>query len=879
MCDALDASARKTFDVVVPNAGAVMAIDASQSLVAFAGRKGVVIAHIEQPLVKQRRSYYMTQANYDTAAVLWNPHKDFASNLATTYNEDIAIWNVADDRLQVDCYLRSHQRPVFDLSWNHYHENQLLSCSTDGKIMMWDTREAKKPTHTITSIDPWQVKWNRLNQHLFASSQDGEIRIWDARTLSMAISNIQAHTSKILMLDWSHTKSDEIVSTGLDRTVKIWNIQSSKSPASMITGSNAPCRAKFAPFGGYIVTAPQRSEFSAYLWAVPSLTNQNEFSGKPITTDIKACLHGFPGHNDVIKEIDFRDMVTKRDNTYQIITWSKDFHLQAWDVDVDKLQRASIQDVTAPQSTASSLQTVGQSVDSIYDVGISSSPMMNLSRSNGSISTPSLSGSSIKSGNAAANLRQEIAMIDSSIPNVQVEKASYVERTVIVRVTEPIHDKVAVMSITFPSAYPIGAPPSFGYIQGTTISTQHMQLHKLILSTASETLTSRNQPCLDHCLRLLASSLTKVLSDEQSDVDSLRVATSELMPVSAVPIDPHKGGVILRAEPVATGQVNGIPIPPTQNFGFSRTPSMARLNSNSNLSSSSYSKPPLHPEDHRIPCPRLCGAAFFAGNVLVSFRNPSQFFEGLKRTHSTSDMISARQSNSISDPYASYATFMSHLRTLPVHHDAHMRRTTSAVGPLSNMQPRNQLDYVEMRDYSSSMSIDLRLANAYRLLGDPYDVCCHNKNVALQQNRKDIAHVWALVANIVRAPAPSHQLHKQENNLSMQLTQYGRELNRAQSGVAYPSHPLGRALVQKILSHLSRARDAQTIANVTVILQAFEKGFHMQSASSNTINHQGIKSAIGSSALDLLESLAQFDTVRFGLFMDKCLGLYPGICN
>jgi WD40 repeat protein len=91
-----------------------------------------------------------------------------------------------------------------------------------------------------------QVKFNRKNQYLLASAHDKDVNIWDIRVSfavirrygqihvknylahiykyqkgSVPVTTINAHSTKIYGIDWSRQNDHDIVTCGLDKTVKV----------------------------------------------------------------------------------------------------------------------------------------------------------------------------------------------------------------------------------------------------------------------------------------------------------------------------------------------------------------------------------------------------------------------------------------------------------------------------------------------------------------------------------------------------------------------------------------------------------------------------------------------------------------------------------
>jgi WD40 repeat protein len=249
-----------------------LSLDATGKYAALAGKKGLYIVDLDQPTEVSRS--LLSNTKWEVSVVEWNPHPSWKGYIASSANQNTLIWNIEDD-LPLQSTLQSHSRAVSDISWSYFDPNVLATCSADTYINLWDIRDPKKPNKT-NAFCGWtagatQVKWNRLNKLILASTHNGEVRIWDIRKITSPVSFITAHMAKIYGLDWSFTAENELVTCSEDKQVKIWDINSPRASKGTIQCGAPAFRAKYAPFGGGIVTMAQKSDFTLRLWNLDNM--------------------------------------------------------------------------------------------------------------------------------------------------------------------------------------------------------------------------------------------------------------------------------------------------------------------------------------------------------------------------------------------------------------------------------------------------------------------------------------------------------------------------------------------------------------------------------------------------------------------------------
>ncbi|KZO90649.1 hypothetical protein CALVIDRAFT_506605 [Calocera viscosa TUFC12733] len=309
--------------------------------VVLAARKGLFIIDLEQPYSSPR--FLPQGGTWEVADVQWNPHPSRAELIVSTSSQKLLIWNLyLSGKSSIDQILHAHYRAITDLNWHAYEPEVIASCGIDSWIWSWDLRQGPKPTMGFCAwnASATQVKWNRQDEHLLASSHDNCVLVWDRRKGSVPLITMRAHESKIYGIDWSRRRRNELVTCGLDKTIKFWRFdelarvphapldhvphataagEKEFSPTRVIHTGYPVWRARHLPFGHGVLSLPQRGENALDMWSFAS-------PDKPV--------YQFEGHTNVVKEFVWRVKggadLDHDDREFQLITWSKDHTLRGW---------------------------------------------------------------------------------------------------------------------------------------------------------------------------------------------------------------------------------------------------------------------------------------------------------------------------------------------------------------------------------------------------------------------------------------------------------------------------------------------------------------------------------------------------------------------
>ncbi|XP_056639575.1 GATOR complex protein WDR59 isoform X1 [Diorhabda sublineata] len=451
-----------------------MAIDSTGNIVLLAGRRYLAIRNLEDCGSPEFQKF-PRQSKYDVGAAEWNPthyHKELCV-ISSNQRLDVLTWRL--DELIATFSVRAHTRVITDLNWHKFDPNLLASCSVDTFIHLWDLRDSRRPTLSLSAIaEASQVKWNKVSTHLLATAHEGDIKIWDQRKGTAPVQYIAAHLSKIHGLDWSPTSENHICSSSQDNTVKFFDTTNPRRAECVLT-TNAPVwRARYTPFGTGLVTAvvPQlrRGENSLLLWN---------------TANRATPMHTFVGHRDVVLEFEWKKQ-TPGDSNFQLVTWSKDQTLLVWKIE-PFIQKLCGYEPVDPRER----NDLGRDTVDSFKLFKKASPKIQ-------------------------PLQQEFSLLNVHIPNLVIKRMDSIARYVLV--SAAVNNFNVHLKVSFPSAYPHGVPPGFEVIkEGSNINESIIIQLLQMLKHLAQQRVSKNRTCLEPCLRQMVTTLEQLSTDNENN--------------------------------------------------------------------------------------------------------------------------------------------------------------------------------------------------------------------------------------------------------------------------------------------------------------------------------------------------------------------------
>ncbi|KAI8081598.1 uncharacterized protein BX664DRAFT_268269 [Halteromyces radiatus] len=608
--------------------------------VVLAGRQGLVIIDLENPWLIPRILPHMSK--WEVADVQWSPYVSRESWVASTSNQKLVIWNLNSSSQVIEHTLHAHARAISDINWSPHHPDIVATCSVDTYVCVWDLRCAGQSHQSrgddyyyrpVNSFTPWnaaatQVKFNFKNEYLVASAHDKDVKIWDMRKGAVPMTSITAHSKKIYGIDWSRQNDHDIY----------WNIHSADEPEETIITNSPVWRARNTPFGNGVLTMPQRTESTLYLYG-------RDTPNEPV--------HLFEGHTDTVKEFVWRwkggqNSSDGDDREFQLVTWSKDQNLRLWPVPEDITKSVGHKPNERSRSIAASvapIRLMATNTLSFHGTGphgnvkysTSYNFPSNTYREQKYTINPLLWMQNVKTiapnnelrkdtsvGSTYSSLAEELSSVLNKYASVGVktEKINAAARTCTISLHGPwLETGTAFLRITirFSQQYPDNSPPEFDIQKNSMISIYYRTHMAQDLNALAANYTSQKLWCLEPCIRYL---LGETMQEDEprfgNDINGISKPTT--FNKNDESIHQPTTNYVSNWNGTTAGEADSddeIFVGPSFMGGYGMSNGKrGSLQSEKGIVLDLSSR---HSADEKVPFPRLCGGVFSGSGQLVCF--------------------------------------------------------------------------------------------------------------------------------------------------------------------------------------------------------------------------------------------------------------------
>lgn len=230
----------------------------------------------------------------DLAWSNFHPNILASTTLVQTF---VLVWDVNQISLDKQFHkVGTHTQMINRVSFSHHDPNSLASCSQDGFLNIWDTRQIlneKDPENQKISMyhkdKIRDCQFSPYNEHWIMSSYiSGSVKLWDLRKYDKAVNEFIGHDTDTLTIDWHPELKNIFASGAMDKNLFVWdiNITENNKPIISYKSSHGISRLKWWKKNPqYIVSSYQTNNFYVSMWNV-NIDNMPEYT--------------FKGHKDVV---------------------------------------------------------------------------------------------------------------------------------------------------------------------------------------------------------------------------------------------------------------------------------------------------------------------------------------------------------------------------------------------------------------------------------------------------------------------------------------------------------------------------------------------------------------------------------------------------
>ncbi|EFC44384.1 predicted protein [Naegleria gruberi] len=262
---------------------------------------------------------YKTQ--YSGYSVEFSPFEDDKLGVATSQHFGIAgqgrqyvLQNDRDSQTMKKLHTFDSADGLYDCTWNEENENQIISCSGDGSIKVFDTTTASggegAPVMNFAehSKEVYSVDYNTVNKDCFVSgSWDNTIKLWNlSGGNGSSMETFDEHRYCVYSTIFSPINGDHFMSCSGDMTMKIWDIHDISSLQSAQVHNYEVLACDWNKFNEHIVCTGSVDK-TIKVWDLRNLNQHRSGaimgSGSSSNQDSSICT--LTGHGFAIRRLKF----------------------------------------------------------------------------------------------------------------------------------------------------------------------------------------------------------------------------------------------------------------------------------------------------------------------------------------------------------------------------------------------------------------------------------------------------------------------------------------------------------------------------------------------------------------------------------------------
>ncbi|KAI0646043.1 hypothetical protein C8Q79DRAFT_1110779 [Trametes meyenii] len=149
--------------------------------------------------------------------------------LASSHYNEVLIWDRRKGSLPLQ-RIREHSAKIYGIDWAHDRRNELVTCSLDKTIKIWDTHNAQPNTVINTSYPVWRARDLPFGQGVLSLPQRGEtaLEMYAYEDPTTPIEKFEGHTDVVKEFVWRRGGEDnsefQLITWSKDKTLRFWPV-------------------------------------------------------------------------------------------------------------------------------------------------------------------------------------------------------------------------------------------------------------------------------------------------------------------------------------------------------------------------------------------------------------------------------------------------------------------------------------------------------------------------------------------------------------------------------------------------------------------------------------------------------------------------------
>ncbi|KAI0345160.1 hypothetical protein BDW22DRAFT_1354052 [Trametopsis cervina] len=172
--------------------------------------------------------------NAGATQVKWN--RSDGNLLASSHMNEVLIWDRRKGSLPVT-RLKAHGSKIYGIDWAHHKRDEIVTCSLDKTIKVWDIQkvhaeEHTEPTFTIhTSYPIWRARNLPFGEGILSLPQRSEtaLELWTPQDHYEPLERFEGHTDVVKEFVWRKggegNNEFQLITWSKDRSLRFWPVE------------------------------------------------------------------------------------------------------------------------------------------------------------------------------------------------------------------------------------------------------------------------------------------------------------------------------------------------------------------------------------------------------------------------------------------------------------------------------------------------------------------------------------------------------------------------------------------------------------------------------------------------------------------------------